>query len=338
MNKNRETQKSAGKTNRERVMDILQDNSDTYMSGESISENLEISRASVWKHISSLKKEGYEIESKAGTGYRLVGKSVDRLTAYDVKKGLETGFIGQNFEYFETIDSTNTYAGKCAENSPEGTVIAAGEQTAGRGRTGRKWISKSSEGIYFSLILKPEIPVMRASFLTQVAGGALVEAFEEIDIPVKIKWPNDIILNGRKICGILTEMKAEIDRISYVVVGIGINLIAEEFDEELEKKATSLAKEGYRVDTAEILRKFFEIFERRYIQFINGDSEEILKTLREKSAVIGREIYVVTSKSRTKVYAEDIDDRGNLIVREDDGTLKTVYTGEISIRGLDSYI
>ena len=326
------------KSTKEKVMDILSECGEKHISGEEISEKLGISRASVWKHINNLKKEGFDIESRSGTGYRLRGKTGDNLTPYEIKKNLDTKFIGQNIEYFETIDSTNIYAGKVAGKSKEGTVIISDEQTAGKGRTGRKWVSKQKEGIYFSLILKPEIPLIKASFLTQVAGAALTAAFEKMGVDVTIKWPNDIILNGKKIAGILTEMQAEIDRIFYIVVGIGINLYNENFDEEIIHKATSVLKEGHRIEREELLKNFFEEFEKMYVAFLEGDNREVLKKLREKSAVIGREIYVVNGDDRRKAEAKDIDDDGNLVVEFEDGKVETIFTGEVSIRGMESYI
>lgn len=326
------------KSTKEKVMDILSNNTEKHISGEEISEILGISRASVWKHINSLKKEGFDIESRTGTGYILKGKTGDNLTPYEIKKNLNTEFIAQNVEYFTTIDSTNTYAGKIAEKSPEGTVIIADEQTAGKGRTGRNWVSKEKEGIYFSVILKPEIPVVKASFLTQVAGAALVSALNKLGVDAKIKWPNDIILGNKKIAGILTEMSAEIDRIFYIIVGIGINLYNTEFDDEIASKATSILKEGYKLDREDILKNFFDEFEKMYLDFISGKTEDIIKILVGKSVVVGKEVYIVNGSNKEKVTAVDIDGDGNLVVESEGGEKKTVFTGEISIRGLDSYI
>ena len=182
---------------KEKVIDILLNSKEEYISGESISQKLGISRASVWKHIKSLKKEGFDIESKSGSGYILNGKKDRRLTPYEIKRNLESSFIGQNIEYFKTIDSTNKYAARIAEKSAEGTLVIADEQSAGRGRLARKWVSKDGQGLYFSIILKPKIELVKASFLTQVAGAALVKTFKSFGVKAEIKWPNDIILNGK---------------------------------------------------------------------------------------------------------------------------------------------
>ena len=324
------------KSTKEMVMDILSRSEEKYISGESISENLGISRASVWKHINSLKKEGFDIESKSGRGYILKGKTNNTLNTYEIKRNLKNQFIGQNIEYFGTIDSTNIYASKIADKSPEGTVIIADEQTSGKGRIGRKWFSKN--GIYFSIILKPEIELTRVSFLTQLAGAALLVALKNVGVDVKIKWPNDIILNGKKIAGILTEMSAEVDRIFYVVVGVGINLYNQKFDDEIREKATSILKEGYSIKKEKLLQEFFKEFEIMYQDFLCDKKERVLEILREKSAVIGREIYIISSGKSKKARALDIDSYGNLKLLLENGEYETVFTGEISIRGLESYI
>lgn len=326
------------KTSKEQVLDILIENMDIHISGESISQQLGISRASVWKHINSLKKEGFEIESKSGIGYILLGKTDSSLTSYEIKRGLETEFIGQNIEYFKSIDSTNTFAKNIAPKSDEGMVIISDEQSSGKGRVGREWISKENEGIYFSIILKPDIDIMNASFLTQVAGAAMVSSLEKMGVESTIKWPNDIIVNGKKISGILTEMSAEIDQISYIVVGIGVNLYNQSFEEEIESKATSLKKEGYDIDKKEFLQKFFLEFEDLYKEFLSGDKESTISILREKSAVLDKEVYIIDRTGKTKVYARDIDENGNLLVEKENGSIETIFTGEISIRGLESYI
>ncbi|MEG0250764.1 MAG: biotin--[acetyl-CoA-carboxylase] ligase [Peptostreptococcus sp.] len=326
------------KTSKEQVLDILIENTSRHISGETISQQLGISRASIWKHINSLKKEGFEIESKSGIGYILTGKTDDSLTSYEIKRGLETNFIGQNIEYFKSIDSTNIFAKSIALKSDEGSVVISDEQVSGKGRTGREWISKRDEGVYFSIILKPNIPIMRASFLTQVAGAAMVSSLKKMGVESLIKWPNDIIINGKKVAGILTEMSAEIDRISYIVVGIGINLYNENFDKEIESKASSLKKEGYIIDKKEFLQTFFSEFENLYKKFLDGENKSTLSILREKSAVLNKYVYIIDGNQKIKVYAKNIDENGNLLAEKENGNIETIFTGEISIRGLESYI
>nr|WP_297394969.1 biotin--[acetyl-CoA-carboxylase] ligase [uncultured Peptostreptococcus sp.] len=323
---------------REKVINILIDNSDKYISGEYISDILGLSRASIWKHIKALKSEGFDIESKSGHGYRLHEQEKRGMNSYEIKHKLKTSYMGQEVYYFDSIDSTNIYANTIANKVPEGSVVVAKEQTQGKGRSGKVWVSDQDQGIYFSTILKPSIPITRASFLTQVAGAALATSLEKLGIPCQIKWPNDLVLNGKKIAGILTEMRAEIESISYIVVGIGVNVGPKTFDQSIANVATSLANEGYEVSELDLIRGFFLDFEDFYEDFKNKDYRRILDILKDKSAVLGKEIYVIRDGQKEKVFAENIDEYGNLIVRNELGFLEEVFTGEISIRGLDSYI
>lgn len=323
---------------REKVINILIDNSDKYISGEYISDILGLSRASVWKHIKALKTEGFDIESKAGHGYRLDHNKKKGLSSYEIKHQLKTSYMGQEVYYFESIDSTNIYANTIANQAPEGAVVVSKKQTQGKGRSGKIWVSDYDQGIYFSTILKPSIPISRASFLTQVAGAALATSLEKLGVACQIKWPNDLVLNGRKIAGILTEMRAEIESISYIVVGIGVNIGPKTFEESITTVATSLANEGYQIRDLDLLRTFFIDFEDLYEDFKKRDYSRILGILKDKSAVLGKEIYLIRDGQKDKVFAENIDEYGNLIVRNELGFLEEVFTGEISIRGLDSYI
>lgn len=323
---------------REKVINILIDNSDKYISGEYISDILGLSRASVWKHIKALKTEGFDIESKAGHGYRLDHNKKKGLSSYEIKHQLKTSYMGQEVYYFESIDSTNIYANTIANQAPEGAVVVSKKQTQGKGRSGKIWVSDYDQGIYFSTILKPSIPISRASFLTQVAGAALATSLEKLGVACQIKWPNDLVLNGRKIAGILTEMRAEIESISYIIVGIGINIGPKTFDGAISNVATSLANEGYQIRDLDLLRTFFIDFEDLYEDFKKRDYSRILGILKDKSAVLGKEIYLIRDGQKDKVFAENIDEYGNLIVRNELGFLEEIFTGEISIRGLDSYI
>lgn len=323
---------------REKVINILIDNSDKYISGEYMSDILGLSRASVWKHIKALKTEGFDIESKAGHGYRLHRKEKRGLSSYEIKHQLKTSYMCQEVYYFESIDSTNIYANTIANQAPEGAVVVSKKQTQGKGRSGKIWVSDYDQGIYFSTILKPSIPISRASFLTQVAGAALATSLEKLGVACQIKWPNDLVLNGRKIAGILTEMRAEIESISYIIVGIGINIGPKTFDGAISNVATSLANEGYQIRDLDLLRTFFIDFEDLYEDFKKRDYSRILGILKDKSAVLGKEIYLIRDGQKDKVFAENIDEYGNLIVRNELGFLEEIFTGEISIRGLDSYI
>ena len=209
---------------RKKIINIILDNNREFISGEEISKQLGISRSAVWKHIKSLKEEGYNIESINKKGYRLIEKPKDLLSSQNIAHELNTEFIGSNILHFDTIDSTNTYAKKIASKEIDGTVVISEEQTLGRGRLGRVWNSKAYEGIWMSIILKPNILPYKTPFLTIIAGASIANALNNLGVNVGIKWPNDIILNGKKLCGILTELSAEIERVNYIVLGIGMNV------------------------------------------------------------------------------------------------------------------
>ena len=172
---------------------------------------------------------------------------MDILKEENITNLLNTDFIGKKIIYFDSIDSTNTHAKSIGNESEDGTVIISEEQTNGRGRVGRLWHSKKYEGIWMSIILKPDINPIEAPFITLIVGASVVRALNKLGIESYIKWPNDLIINGKKICGILTELSAEVDKVNYVVAGIGINVKSMEFDDEISNVATSIYKEGYKV-------------------------------------------------------------------------------------------
>ena len=209
---------------RDKIIKIILDNKDNFISGEELSKQLGISRAAVLKHINILREEGYNIESVNRKGYRLIGSNDDLLNPQNIYHNLKTDFIGKNIIHLETVDSTNDYLKKIANEVEEGTVVISEEQTRGKGRWGRQWESEANEGIWMSIILKPEVEPVKAPFITLIAGAAIVKSLNNLKVPAKIKWPNDIIINNKKISGILTELSAEIERINYVVVGIGMNV------------------------------------------------------------------------------------------------------------------
>ena len=323
---------------RDEVLEFLRQNQGSFVSGQDMSEACHVSRTAIWKHIKALKGEGFDIESKAGHGYRLHRKEKRGLSSYEIKHKLKTSYMGQEVYYFDSIDSTNIYANTIANQASEGSVVVSKEQTQGKGRSGKVWVSDNDQGIYFSTILKPSIPISRASFLTQVAGAALATSLERLGVACQIKWPNDLVLNGRKIAGILTEMRAEIESISYIIVGIGVNIGPKTFDGAISNVATSLANEGYQIRDLNLLRTFFIDFEDLYEDFKNKDYTRILGILKDKSAVLGKEIYLIRDGQKDKVFAENIDEYGNLIVRNELGFLEEVLTGQIFARGLDYYI
>lgn len=324
---------------RNKIIKVILNNKDNFISGEDLSNKLGISRTAVWKHIKKLKEEGYNIESVNKKGYRLVSFPGDLLTSENIKYNLQTEMIGDNIHHLQTIDSTNEYLKRIGDKSTDGTVVISEEQTRGKGRMGRTWQSKSGEGIWMSLLLKPNIIPFKAPFITLVAGVSVVTALRKLNVPAQIKWPNDIILNDKKICGILTELSAEIERVNYVIVGMGMNVKNMYFSGELEHKATSLYKEGYVLQRVDIVDKILYEFEKNYIDYIENDNKEhVLNLFRQYSNIINKEIYLITNDKRELVTCIDINDSGNLIVKDKDNNIREIMSGEVSIRGINGYI
>ncbi len=326
-----------------KILEELKTNSGQSVSGEEISRRLGISRTAVWKHISRLRSEGYSIESQTNSGYRLVG-SPDLLSPGELEPLLHTNFIGRNIIYFDCIASTNTYAKKAAEEPfVEGTVVIADEQTAGRGRLGRQWISTKGKGIWMSIMLKPDILPADAPKLTIAAAYAVSKALWSCcQLEARIKWPNDIVTGGKKLCGILTEMSAEADEIKSVIVGIGINanLEHEDFGPEVSSIATSISLEkGSAVSRKALVASVINEFEEVYEVFAReGSIKPLLDEYKSKSAVLGKEIRVISKKEEIIGLAVDISEEGYLVVKLGDGTIREIMSGEVSVRGLCGYI
>jgi BirA family biotin operon repressor/biotin-[acetyl-CoA-carboxylase] ligase len=311
-----------------------------YVSGETISKSLGVSRTAVWKHINELRKCGYEIESSSRKGYRLI-EEPDLLTRDELALGMLTRYLGHRIVCFETIGSTNNYIKERADELPDGTLVVSEEQKNGRGRLGREWTSPSGKGIWMSLLLKPEISPIDAPKITQIAAAALIETLKNLyGLDAKVKWPNDIVINGKKVCGILTEMGAELGRVSHIVLGIGINANMDVFGDELADKATSLKIEmGETVDRKKLLLHFLKEFERLLDLFVeNGDFEKALNICRKHSAVIGKKVWIKGENSVVEVLATGINDGGELVVQYEDGSVKAIISGEVSIRSKNGYI
>ncbi|MFQ9310970.1 MAG: biotin--[acetyl-CoA-carboxylase] ligase [Paraclostridium sordellii] len=324
---------------REKVINILLNGELEFISGEEISKRLGISRTAVWKHINALKEQGYEIESVNRKGYRLKESPNDILSKENIVHELNTDFIGREIVHFESIDSTNNYAKNVANEKVDGTVIISEEQLGGRGRLGKKWHSRKYDGIWMSIILKPDISPMDAPFITLIAGASIVKALDNLGIKSTIKWPNDIILNNKKVCGILTELSAEIERVNYIVLGIGINVKTLDFPEDIKNIATSIKKESYEASRVDIIRNILEEFEKNYIDYtVNGDKSKTLDICRKFSAIINKEIYIIKNNEKEIVKCIDINSDGNLIIQDKEGNKKEIVSGEVSIRGEHGYV
>jgi len=317
------------------VLRALKENREGYISGEALSNSLNVSRTAVWKAIKQLKEQGYVIESATRKGYRLM-ESIESLNKEELESELESTLV-KNVITFDSIDSTNMYAKKiAAEGVCEGTLILADEQTHGKGRLGRQWHSEKNSGIWMSIVLRPEIRPENAAKITQIAAAAMAEAIRKIaEIEVGIKWPNDIVYKGKKVCGILTEMSAELGAVNYVVVGVGVNVNTEGFSDEIKEIATSLKHiTGKVYSRKDIVIEFINRFEKLYGDFVQtGQLTKTIDICKALSVVLGEEIEIISRNSKEYGKAIDLDHNGHLIVEKDNGEIKEVFYGEISIRG-----
>lgn len=313
-----------------------------YVSGQELCTDLGVSRTAVWKAIKALQGDGYEIEAVQGRGYRVIGFP-DTIAEEEVQSLLRTERMGKNIRYFQVIDSTNNYAKRVAEaGAPEGTLIIGDEQTAGKGRSGRVWKTPPGCAIAFTLVLRPDLPLNRISMVTLVMGMAVAEAFRKLySMDVGIKWPNDVVTRGRKLCGILTEMSAEMERICYLVVGVGINANVKEFPDDLKETATSAAIElGHDVNRAELIAEVMACFERDYDKFLaSGDLSNLQETYNSMLLNKDRAVRVLEPGHEYSGTALGIDIDGELLVRRDDTSeVVKVYAGEVSVRGIYGYV
>ena len=322
------------------ILSILR-KSEGYVSGQNLCERLNVSRTAVWKVIEQLKEEGYEIEGVRNKGYYLK-KSPDVMSGAEIESLMNTAWAGRNVCYFDSTDSTNIQAKKLGEGGGvHGTLVVAGQQTSGKGRRGRGWESPLGTSIYMTILLRPDFAPSKAPMLTLVMAMSVAEAIrEKTGAEGLIKWPNDIVLNGKKICGILTEMSAEIDYINHVVIGVGINVNTESFPEEISAAATSLrAETGECYRRAEIVAAVMERFEQNYSIFQEcGSFKELKDRYNEMLVNIGREVLILEPGHEYKALALGINETGELLVKKEDGTVAEVFAGEVSVRGIYGYV
>lgn len=319
-----------------RILELLR-RQEGFLSGEDIGRELSITRAAVWKGIKKLREEGYEIEAVTNRGYRLTNPET-MYNKRELEQGLKTKTMGQSIYFYEETDTTNNRARELAlEGAPEGTLVVAEKQTAGRGRRGKVWESPLGTGIWMSLVLRPQIMPAEASVLTLLCGLATAEAIEaETGLSAGIKWPNDILINGKKAVGILTEMDCEMSEVHFVIPGIGINVNTTSFPPEIADIATSLYLEcGKTVSRRRLVHKVLERLEEHYETFLRtGSFTAMLEDYRKHCITLGKEVHVL---GREPFFAEalDITPEGELLVRRaDNGKEEVVFSGEVSIRGV----
>lgn len=325
---------------KEEILRLLR-SADGYISGQELCNRFGVSRTAVWKAINQLKEAGYEIEAQQNKGYRLMA-APDLMTEAEIKSLMHTEWVAKEVLYFDTIDSTNTKAQELAEKGYQsGTLVVADKQESGKGRRGRSWVSPSGTGIFMTLMIKPNINPNNASMLTLVAALAVAKAITSVTgEEALIKWPNDIMVNGKKVCGILTEMNAQFDYINHIVVGIGINVHNESFPEEISQMASSLMIEagGKRFHRAQIIAETMSYFEQYYDTFLK--TQDLSALVREYDKLLvnrNKSVRVLDPKEPFDGKAMGITPKGELIVDTWESR-KLVSSGEVSVRGIYGYV
>ena len=325
---------------KEEILRLLR-SADGYISGQDLCNRFGVSRTAVWKAINQLKEAGYEIEAQQNKGYRLMA-APDLMTEAEIKSLMHTEWVAKEVLYFDTIDSTNTKAQELAEKGyPSGTLVVADKQESGKGRRGRSWVSPSGTGIFMTLMIKPDINPNNASMLTLVAALAVAKAITSVTgEEALIKWPNDIVVNSKKVCGILTEMNAQFDYINHIVVGIGINVHNERFPEEISQMASSLMIEagGKRFHRAQIIAETMSYFEQYYDTFLKTqDLSALVREYDELLVNMNKAVRVLDPKEPFDGKAMGITPKGELIVDTWESR-KLVSSGEVSVRGIYGYV
>ncbi|SDG35954.1 BirA family transcriptional regulator, biotin operon repressor / biotin-[acetyl-CoA-carboxylase] ligase [Selenomonas sp. WCT3] len=322
---------------RTEILDILRRAGEQYISGEEMANRLGVSRTAIWKHIRELREEGYEIVSHSRSGYSL-REAPDRLLPNEIRHGLKTRCIGRDIYFKEILDSTNTWAKHlAADGALDGTIVVTEQQTGGKGRLERKFFSPAGKGIWFSVILRPPFMPQEAPKCTLMAAVAVAMAMEKFGLEAGIKWPNDILFANRKMVGILTEMSAEMDRINYVVIGIGINvnILPKDFPEDIRDIATSLqvANHGEKIPRVKFFQVLLESMDKLYDEVLAKGFEPVMEAWRKYSITLGQEVRVIGVRDGEEYVgtAVDIDEDGALLVDAADGRHR-VLAGDVSIR------
>ena len=321
------------------ILKILREIGD-YVSGQEICEKLGVSRTAVWKVIRQLQEEGYQVDAARSRGYRIID-GPDVMTAEEVESLLDTEWAGKPVLYYPETDSTNIRIRHLGdEGAPHGTLAVADRQTAGRGRRGRTWESPGGSCIYMSILLRPDLAPEKAPMLTLVMACGVAEGIMDCaDVKVQIKWPNDIIVSGKKLAGILTEMSTQVDYINHVTVGVGINVNVQNFPEEIQTATSLLSETGTQTKRAPVIAAVMKHFEENYKIFMQ--TEDMSGLMKKYSSLLvnqDREVLILEKDAEYKAYAEGINQKGELVVRREDGTVENICAGEVSVRGVYGYV
>lgn len=320
------------------ILRLLKKNPDSYLSGQGLSGILGISRTAVWKHIKNLKGLGYEIEASPARGYRLI-QTFPPYNPLEITSGLKTSIIGKDLSFFHKIDSTNDRAYEMAlEGAPEGSVVVADSQERGKGRLGRRWESPPGVNIYTSIILRPNIPPSLAPQMTLLGAVAVAETITRF-LPrgiyqhLSVKWPNDILVDSKKVSGILAEMDSEMDRINFIVLGVGVNvnMTREMLIEELKPLATSLKEAtGREVSRVDFIHTLYLNLERWYKRYLRDGFRPVKMAWQRFSGIEGGSVKVEGMGRVVEGIAIGIDEDGALLVRERTGKVVRVLAGDVT--------
>lgn len=325
---------------RNEILDYFRKADGNFVSGQQISKDLHVSRTAIWKHINVLKERGYIFESSTRKGYRLI-YAPNLLTPLEIDSALHTETFGRHVVYLESTQSTNEEAKKIArEGAEEGTIVVAEEQITGHGRLAREFYSPFAKGIWFSLILRPKFFPMEASKCTLLAAVGVCRGIRRMGLAdAGIKWPNDILVHGKKLVGILTLMSASMEKIDYIIMGIGINtgIKKNEFPEDFREGATSFLNEGINVSRKDLLAAILGELEKEYSIAQNEGFDKVLDDWRALSVTLGQEVRVIFGDDSYTGKAVDIDRDGCLLVNTG-SEVKRVIAGDVSIRPVDAPI
>ena len=337
------------------ILKLLKEASPGYVTGEELGGRFGFSRTAVWKHIEELRTEGYSIEAVSRKGYRLI-PAEGPINPFEIANDLGTKIVGREVLCYDTLPSTNAQAARlAAEGCTDGLAVMAFRQTQGRGRLGRSWESPPDKGIYLSVVLRPPLAPAEIQILTLAAAVAAVRAIRRAaGLETGIKWPNDIVAGGKKICGILLEMNCEADRVNYIVLGMGINYSQEtaDFPAELQERASSVLMElnaGGRgtlhpkmingsAGRLALVRAVLQELDRVLLDVLDGKSDRILDMWREYSATLGREVRFTLKDTEYTGTAEDITGDGRLVVDCSDGIRRELISGEVSVSGIYGFV
>lgn len=323
---------------RDSILKALQEQG--HVSGEQLGQRLHISRTAVWKHVNELRRVGYEIDSSPRTGYSFI-KSPDLVIPQEIALGLDAGIMGRRFLYQEEVTSTQDIAEEAARKGAEEGVVAISErQMKGRGRKGKLWASPPREGVYFSVILRPNLRPSQIIQIPLIAGVAVCRAIKKVTpLEPRIKWPNDVTIDGKKVAGILAEMSSDMDRVNHIVLGIGVNVNTEcsLLPEPTRGIATSLAEKcGEYVSRVRLVRSLLAEFDVLYRTFLASGFDSPRQQWKALDNTIGSWVKVSDGNEETKGKALDIDEEGFLLIRKENGDVKRIISGDVSLIGRDN--